>query len=443
MLDDAPLNKFHIKITALTFGGNFSDGYALGIIGIALTLFAKQMNLNAVWIGLIGSSALIGLFLGSLVLGWLSDRIGRYKIFIFNFLLITVASFLQFFVDNGVELFILRTIIGIGLGGDYAVGVTLLAEFSPKKYRGHILGSLSALWTFGYVAATLVGFYLEDLGPDAWRWMLASSCIPALIILLLRIGTPESPRWLVSKGRIEEARQIVRKYVGFNVELAENIKELPSNFSALFSKKLGKRTAFSALFYVCLTLPYFAIYTFLPSILAHMGLKEDFMTDLLLNAFLLIGGLLGILFTVKFSRRFFLIGSFVILTISLFSLGVLPSISLSFTIISFIIFTLIMSAVSNLTQVYPSEVFPTEVRSSGVGMATSCSRLGSALGTFLLPISINAFGITVSILALTAVLLIGTIVTIFWAPETKGVSLNESAHDTHDKESAEKNKAIQ
>lgn len=79
LMDDAPLNKFHLRITALTFGSNFSDGFALGIIGMALSLLGPEMKLGPIWEGLIGSSALIGLFFGSLFLGGLSDRIGRQK----------------------------------------------------------------------------------------------------------------------------------------------------------------------------------------------------------------------------------------------------------------------------------------------------------------------------------------------------------------------------
>ncbi|WP_340138155.1 MFS transporter, partial [Priestia megaterium] len=146
-------------MTALTFGSNFTDGYALGIIGIALALIGPEMKLNSMWEGLIGSSALIGLFLGSLVLGGLSDRVGRQKIYLFNFLVVAIASVLQLFVNGPVELFILRLIIGFALGGDYAVGSTLLAEFAPRKYRGILLASLNVLWTVGYVAATIVGHY--------------------------------------------------------------------------------------------------------------------------------------------------------------------------------------------------------------------------------------------------------------------------------------------
>ncbi|MEE3897111.1 MFS transporter [Priestia megaterium] len=427
-LDDAPLNKFHVKIAGLTFGAHFTDGYILGIIGIALTLLKPEMGLSPLWVGLVGSSALIGLFLGSLILGWISDFIGRQKIFVFSFILITLASFFQFFADNAMELVLLRILIGIGLGGDYSVGHTMLAEFSPRKYRGVLLGSFSVIWTFGYVASSIIGFYLLKMGPDAWKWMLVSSAIPALIILILRIGTPESPRWLISKGRIDEASQIVKKYVGKNVVLDDEtpIKNNAS-FSSLFSKNLRKRTLFNCLFFVCLVIPYFAIYTFLPDILNTMGLSENFGTDLLLNGILVVGAILGILFTIKYSRRGFLISSFIFLSIALFLLSILPDNANMFMIVIFAAFTLIMSAVSNLVGVFPAESFPTEIRSSGVGLATSISRLGSAVGTFLLPISISELGMSPTMLTLTAVLVIGTIVSIAWAPETKALTLSEAS----------------
>jgi putative MFS transporter len=203
-IDDLPIGRFHLKIAGLTFGAHFTDGYILGLIGIAFTLLSPQMQLDAFWQGLIGASALIGLFLGSLFFGWISDTLGRQKIFLVSFVLITVASVMQFYAETAMGLLLCRILIGIGLGGDFSVGHAMLAEFSPKKHRGVLLGSFSVIWTFGYVAATFVGTAMLSLGDDAWRWMLASSAIPAGLILIARIGTPESPRWLVNRGRIAE-----------------------------------------------------------------------------------------------------------------------------------------------------------------------------------------------------------------------------------------------
>lgn len=251
------------------------------------------------------------------------------------------------------------------------------------------------------------------------------------MILLLRIGTPESPRWLMGKGQKEKAMAIINKHFGPNVVLSDEALIPPKrSFLALFNAKYRRRTAFNSLFFVCLVIPYFAIYTFLPSILSVMGLTEGFSTDLLLNALLVMGAILGIVLTAVCSRRGFLIYSFVFLAACLLLLGVLPDHQTFWMIALFGAFTLIMSAVSNLVGVFPAESFPTEVRSLGVGFATSMSRLGAAIGTGLLPLSINHFGMSTTNIILGIVLVIGAIVSIAWAPETKGLTLVEAAKTT-------------
>lgn len=429
-MDDVPLNRFHIKMAGLTFGAHFTDGYVLGVIGFALAQIKPQMGLSPFWEGMIGSSALIGLFIGSLVLGWISDYVGRQKIFSFSFVAITLASALQFFATTPEQLFLLRVMVGIGLGGDYAVGHTLLAEFSPRKHRGVLLGSFSVIWTFGYVAAGFAGHFLTALGPDAWRWLLSSASIPALVILLLRIGTPESPRWLMGRGKREQAMAIVHKCFGPHVLLNDEVQASnKQRFFSLFGAKYRRRTAFNSLFFVCLVIPYFAIYTFLPSILTLMNLNNDFSTDLLLNGLLIVGALLGIVLTMICSRRGFLIGSFIFLAFCLVMLTLIPANQTVWLITAFAAFTLVMSAVSNLVGVFPAESFPTEVRSMGVGFATSMSRLGSAIGTGLLPLAIVNYGLTATTAILALVLVIGAIVSIAWAPETKDLTLVDAAQE--------------
>jgi MFS transporter, putative metabolite transport protein len=429
-LDDVPLNRFHVKIAGLTFGAHFTEGYALGTIGYAIGSLNKQIPLDALWTGLLGSSALIGIFLGSLLFGWLSDKLGRQKIFLLSFLIITAAAFAQFWATTPAVLCALRVLIGVGMGGDFAVGHSILAEFSPRKHRGVLLGSFSVIWTIGYVIANVLGMHYADASTDAWRWLLASAGVPALLVLVLRIGTPESPRWLLGRGRVDEANRIVRKHFGPNVTLEADGGEHfsgPGGFSRLFKPDLIRRTIFNCAFFVCLVIPYFAIYTFLPSILKAINLSEGSGADLLLNAFLVLGALLGIWLTIRLSRRSFLIGSFAVCCLSLFALAMLPSTAALGMIVAFGVFTLTMSAFSNLVGVFPPECFPTEARACGVGLSIACSRLGSAVGTFLLPIGIAQAGVQPTMLALAAVLLVGMLVSIAWAPETKHLTLNQAS----------------
>ncbi len=432
-LDDVPLNAFHVRIAGLTFGAHFTEGYALGTISYALVTLNRQMPLDPFWQGMLGSAALMGIFAGSLGFGWLSDRMGRQRIFLLSFVIITLAAFAQFYANSPAMLCALRVLIGIGMGGDFTVGHAILAEFSPRRHRGTLLGSFSVIWTIGYVIANVVGMHYADASPDAWRWLLASAGVPALAILILRIGTPESPRWLHGKGRAAEAQAIVRRYFGPHVTLdgphpcAPAHAQARGGFARLFRPDLIRRTVFNCAFFVCLVIPYFAIYTFLPSILKAIRLDDGSGADLLLNGFLVLGALAGIWLTIALSRRRFLIGSFAVTCVALLALSVLPESATVAMIVAFAVFTLTMSAFSNLVGVFPPECFPTEVRACGVGLAIACSRLGSAVGTFLLPIGIATLGFHATMFALAAVLALGMVVSIAWAPETKHLTLNQAS----------------
>lgn len=425
-LDQLPFRRFHLKVTGMTFGANFSDGYQLGIIGSALPMITDSLHLNGFWQGMLASSALIGLFFGSLLLGRVSDLIGRQRVFVLNFALIAVASVLQFWAPNVGTVFVLRLLIGFGLGADYAVGPTLLSEFAPRKWRGVMLSSLTVLWTVGYVVANILGAYVH-LGGNTWRWLLASGVIPALAVLLIRIGTPESPGWLVSKGRVDEAQTIIRTYLHADnvwIDPATAVAETSSGrYSELFSPPMRRNTWFGVLFYSAQVLPYFAIYTFVYTILEQMKVGDANLQNFVLNMFLLAGGVAGLWFIEKMRRRAFTLWTFAILAVSLFLVGLLAHANVWLMMIPFVIYTFVMSAASNITQVYPPELFPTRLRASGVGFTNAASRIASAIGTFVLPITIEHWGVSISMYWLAGVLALGWVVSWFWAPNTESKTL--------------------
>ncbi|MGW4487602.1 MFS transporter [Amycolatopsis sp. NPDC004368] len=427
--DDVPLNRFHLRITALTFCANYSDGYELGIISIALPLIASQLGFGTVWEGLLGASALIGIFLGSIIVGWAADKIGRQRLYTVDFLLIAVASAAEFFVTSPTQLFLLRLLIGIGIGADYALGPTLVAEFVPRKYRGGLLASLTVLWTVGYVAAFFLGNYVVSLGGESWRWLLASSCIPAIVVVLLRIGVPESPRWLLSQGRVDQARAVVGRLRGdveaFEELVRNHVTQRRVRYRELFGSRYWRNTAFGTIFYNAQVVPYFAIYTFLPLVLLKMGVgEEDTTSDGLLNLFLLAGSLGGLWLVAKMSRRGLTIWSFVVLIATMAPMAIWPDAPTGLLFPLFLVFTFTMSAAVNLDQVYPPELFPTDLRSSGVGLLNGLSRVGSAIGTFLLPLALDGIGFSPTMVILTVVLVLGLVVSVLWAPETKNSTMD-------------------
>ncbi|WP_255950518.1 MFS transporter [Streptomyces odontomachi] len=431
LLDDSPITAFHVKACCYTVGGFICDGYILGSIGLALPQIKTEMGLGSTWEGLLGASALIGIFAGSVVFGPITDRVGRKKMLLGDLVLFVIASVLQLFVAGPVALFALRFLLGVAIGADYAIAPTLLTEFAPRRYRGRLLSSLNATFTVGFVASYGIGILLDGrLGDDAWRWLLASSAIPGLLTLLLRLGTPESPRWLVSKGRADEARSIVDRYFGPEYALEEAPpKEQRTRYREVFSRRYRGRTFFAGMFWLCQVFPYFGIGTFLPRIVDAFGIENGSLGEVLFNLLLLAGAVAGWFVMDAISRRSFVIWSFVIVGSALLVLGLDPSLPAPVLIPVFLVVAFVISAAADLESVYPSEIFPTEVRASGTGLAAGISRVGAALSTFVLPSVLDGLGIGPTMLILAAVVFLGVVISVPLAPETRHVALHEASRE--------------
>lgn len=425
--ESVPFRRFHLHVGSSACGGQFADGFELGIIGLAIALAAVSLNLNAIWMGLLGAAALVGLFLGSLVSGVIVDRIGRRKIFAWDMLFAAIISVAQFFVTDAWQLLILRFALGVVLGFDYVVSKALLTELSPIRFRGRLLSIMAVAWVAGYAASYAAGFMLRDLGPNAWRYMLIVSAVPSLLIFAFRFGVPESPLWLIRKGRSEEAQRIVRKKLGEGILLPEPgpvLQKSGGEWAELFSKKWRKNTAVGGIFYACQVIPYFALGTFLPKILESLHVTDKYVGGLAYNAFLLIGAVIGTIIVDRILRRSFLIGTFLAGAAVLAVLAV-GGLSSTGVIITFALFALILSASANLEFIYPPELFPTHLRGTGVGFAVATSRFGSAISTFLLPSVVQNHGVQTALLACVVVMLIGALVSYLWAPETSRMKLSD------------------
>jgi putative MFS transporter len=426
LLEDLPLRRFHVGVAFSGTGGQFSDGFVLGIIGIAVSMAAGPLHLNALWMGLLGAASLAGLFFGSMFAGPIADRYGRRIIFAFDMLLFAVVSAAQYFVTSPVQLLLLRLILGLILGADYVVSKSLVTEYSPRKYRGRLLSILAAAWAAGYVGAYLAGFVIRDMGPDAWRIMLAASGLPALLILPFRLNVPESPMWLMKRGRGDEALAIIRQKFGPEVTLSTPtaVAQQQGAWSELFSSRWRKNTLVGCVFYTCQVIPYFALGTFAPKVLQALQVKDSFVGGLVYNVLLFAGAILGLLLIDRLSRRAFLVGTFYLAALGLAVLAY-AGFGPTGTMLAFGLFACVLSAAANLEFVYPPELFPTHLRASGVGLAVASSRFGSAISTFLLPIAVQHVGIHAALGVCMAVLLFGGVFCHLVAPETGSENLSD------------------
>lgn len=435
-LDDAPVSSFHRRIMVVAMGGPFCDGYLLGVMGVALGLITPALALDTLWTGLTAASVLVGVFIGGAVFGPITDRVGRHLMYVLNLATFVVFSALQFFVTEAWQLLVLRLLIGIAIGADYPIASALTTELVPRRMRGPALSGLVLAWWVGYGVSYWVGWALTGLGDDSWRWMLASGTVPALIFLFMRAGIPESPRWLASRGRMDEAKAVVRKHLCQEVSdeelLAEGRQEKRGgsglgNLVEIFKRGYTVPVVFCSVFWICQVAPAFAVRSFQPQMLSAFGVGSTYGASALITTIAVAGIGLGLVVVNRIGRRSLLISSFVCINVSLIALAVLP-LHWAFVVVAlFAAFQFFEAAGSGLQFVYPSELFPTDLRATGVGIATAMSRVGSATSTFLLPIAADDLGVRGTLGIAVAITLVGLVVSYFLAPETKDLGLTEAS----------------
>ncbi|WP_300729179.1 MFS transporter [Pseudomonas sp.] len=436
IIDDSPMTAFHWRLVFQSAGGPFLDGWLLSIIGVALIGMTPALGLSPTELSFAGAAALIGIFFGGLIFGRVTDVIGRQLMYTIDLVALVVCSVLCAFVETAWQIILLRFLIGIAIGADYPIATSLLAEWLPTKRRAAMLGSLVVAWFVGATVATFLGFAMvEYLGEDSWRWMLASSGVPGVIILLMRLGTPESPRWLIAKGRIEEAREVVKKVFGADADVSsiravESQRPVHIGYGALLKGEYLKRTIFCGVFYLCAVTPVFAIYTFGPVILGSFGLNEGNLSNIgygLISLLFLLGCLPALRLSETVGRRPLLLWSFALMVLPFLALGIAPQAPVALIIFWFCLYAVASGGPNILEWSYPNELFPTDIRATAMGVITAVSRIGAAVGTFLLPLSLEHLGDGPTMLIIAGMTAVGFIVSYALAPETKGRSLSETS----------------
>lgn len=432
-IEEVPINRFHQLLMVRSGGGWVMDGYILSIIGVALMQASDALAMDSFWQGMVAASALLGIFFGGFLGGWLTDKLGRQKLYFVSPLLFVVCSLTQFWVESGVVLFWMRFLIGIGVGIEYPVAGSLLVEFLPKKSRGPRLAALTILWFAGAALAYIVGHLILAHGGDqAWRIVLASPAVIGALLFLVRLGTPESPRWLISKGRNDEAEAIIKRVYGSSFSL-RNLPELPADqtmsFKSLLHSGYGKRMLFVAVFWSCSVIPVFAVYAFAPKVLQALNLTGDWAAygSVAITLLFVVGCIFATQLINTLGRRPMVIHSFLWSGLALLGLGLMSQASEWIVLSLFGAYAVLIGGAQVLQLVYPNELFPTEIRAFAVGMGASLSRIGAAVGTWLVPISLDTIGIGNTMFAAAAVSFVGLLVSVALAPETRAMSLQEAA----------------
>jgi putative MFS transporter len=217
------LTSNQIKILSAAIIGDGLEFFDYFIIGFVLAFLVGPWNLTFGQSAVVLMSSGVGAIIGAYVWGWLADRIGRRIVFISTVLNFSLATGLLYFTpDNGwIYLAIMRFFVGTGVGGLYCVDLPLVQEFMPSHKRGWVGGLVTCVIPLGVGLGAILG---AVMGSDQWRLLFAIGVLPSLLVLLVRLWIPESPRWLCSQGRYDEAR----KSLAWALQVEPSTLPLPS-----------------------------------------------------------------------------------------------------------------------------------------------------------------------------------------------------------------------
>jgi PHS family inorganic phosphate transporter-like MFS transporter len=468
-LDNSGLRKGHVKTMFVAGMGFFTDAYLLFVLTVASPILASTYGFNLVAIkgttnllgfqvlniqiieGLISSAVLFGAFFGALIFGHISDMYGRKKIYGLELSIMIIFTVLSAISVNYLMLIITRFIVGIGVGGDYPISSTIMSEYSSSKHRGKLVSMVFAMQGFGLVSGALVGLgsiYILPIA-DSWRLMLAFGAIPAIYVVYLRRKLMETPRFsLQVEGNKGAAERAISTITGVGVgSVDQTITKVKKLSSKDYMHSLRKYLIFvlgTTISWFIFDMAFYGTTLNNGFILQQIGYGSStslrttiFNTaigdTILAGAFALPGYWISVGLIDKAGRRLLQWLGFAVMAISYIVLGFEYSF-LKTDIDLFIMVFGVSYLFGNLgpnttTFILPTELFPTNIRSTAHGIAASIAKLGAGIFTFLFLILGTALGNGGEFELLGAMAAIGAVVTLLTIRETKGLSLEVASEE--------------
>lgn len=433
VMDEQKLKGFHWRALITTGLGVFCDGFDLSSIGIVLPLVLASFGIakiGGIEAGLLAGSALVGAALGALIFGVLGQR-GRKRFYGLDVLLMGVMAIAQAFAPNLEWLIAIRFVLGIGIGADYVLSPTIMAEHANRADRGKIIGlGFGLMWPLGALGAALLNFALAGLGVSAdlqWRLVLAAGAIPAFAVLYLRRTMPETARFLARLAdEPGEAVKVIHTISGQNVaHPAADARPFGVVFAA------HARMIFSAaLLWLLFDIVVYSGILFGPSLIAKsLGLGPVEFSLLMSIIFSLPSAFAFANFGLdRFGRKPIQVWGFVGAAAMLLLFAVLKQNLAALPLLGLFVFGLYTVAINGPSIVSGAgilgvELSPTRIRTVGQSITVVGGRIGASISAFLFPLLFTSIGEVGVIALLAGVALLGAGATYLLVPETAGKSL--------------------
>ncbi len=383
-LDRLPLTPWHYRLAALITAGLFLDTFELysggGVLAAMVQSGWSTPSINATFLVV----TFIGLVIGAWAAGILGDRFGRRFCYQANLALFGLASIAGGFAPDMTTLIVLRFFMGLGLGAEIVVGYATLAEFMPKASRGRVISAVATVVNLSFFISLVIAYYvIPSLG---WRAMFLMPGIAAMGVWFARKSMPESPRWLESKGRIDEANRVlgeieakVARYAPLPPYVsAPMVPTEPVTVAVLFTPGVLRNTIVGIVINVSVGITLYGFLQWLPTVFVQRGLTlgSALQISMIMALGKSLGGLVGVGLADRVGRK----PSIVVSSVVGAALGgwLIATSGVLFLVVGFGLAVCIGIANTVGFTVYVPELFETRFRLRGAGLCGAAGRLASS-----------------------------------------------------------------
>ncbi|CAN7495532.1 MFS transporter [Variovorax paradoxus] len=438
-LDTIGVTRSHHTIIFLILIGCLFDAFEQNAVGIVGPMLREQWGLSASDIGFLNTVTFACAATGRIVSGFIADRYGRRVMLSIDLLLFTLGAGICAMAPNFTVMALGRAVVGFGLGGEIAIAVTMLAEFCSTKFRGTAVGLVNVgaggLGNFLAPAFGLLVFWMFP-GDNAWRWLFACLMVPALLGAFYRRFIPETPRFLLSQGRVRETNAVLSRLASGRLsgKLAAEREYITDDrtgaqaarpkvrVTEIFRGALARRTAA-----LCITIwmtygAQISVLTLMPTILVTLGysMSKSLMFTMVMQGGSLLGAIAASLLGFHFPRKRVLTAGAVCACLAALAIGFVAK-SIAVILVAGAVFQFFVLLLNTTIWIFAPELYPTRVRAFGTAFILATGTAAGALMPLVAGRLFDAFGL-VGVFGLAAAMYAVFVASVQCVPETYGQS---------------------
>ena len=436
-LERLPVTPRLMLIRVVVGIATFFDAYTVLAIAFAMPALVSEWKLTPTEVGLIISAGYVGQLFGAVIFGSLAERIGRLKTLFITILLFVSMDISCLFAWSGASMMLFRFLQGVGTGGEVPVASAYINEFIGAEKRGRFFLMYEVIFPIGLMFAGMAGYFLVPI--YGWKAMFVVGLVPSVLTIPLRWFMPESPRWLASKGRLAEADAVVKQLEDNATRRGIALREpvvrpidpkatAKSDWRDLFRGIYRKRTlTIWALWFTAYMINN-GLITWLPTLYRQvfkLPLETSLAYGWVTSSVGVIASIVCALLIDRVGRKRWYATAFTLAIVPLLALTALGAASATQVLVLATVAYAILQTITFSLYLYSAELYPTRLRCVGTGFGSAWLRAGSSIGPIVVGFIVGDFGIRYVFSAFAAVALVGGIVTLLFAIETRGRVLEE------------------